>query len=43
MVGDLQRIVEYPKRGLQVAQDVPDSVMKSWSNLVQNGYTKHLL
>lgn len=43
MVGDMQRIVEYPKRGLQTTQQVPSGVLESWTRLVENGYTKHLI
>ena len=43
MVGDLQRIQEYPKRGFQIEQYVPDDVMQAWSLLVARGYTKHLI
>lgn len=43
MIGDLQRIREYPKRGFQVEQDIPDDVWEAYEALVQRGYTKHLL
>ena len=43
MVGDLQRIVEYPKLGFQIEQDVPDEVLDAWQKLVDMGYTKYFL
>jgi uncharacterized SAM-binding protein YcdF (DUF218 family) len=43
MVGDLQRIMEYPKRGLQSPQVVPSAVKQAWERLIATGYTKHLI
>lgn len=43
MVGDLQRIREYPKKGFQIKQDIPDAVWRGYEALVAVGYTKHLL
>ncbi len=43
MVGDLQRIIEYPKQGLQIEQDVPKDVMEAFNYLVGCGYTKRLV
>lgn len=43
MVGDLQRIREYPKRGFQIEQEIPDSVWGAYEELVRRGYVKHLL
>ena len=43
MVGDLQRIVEYPKRGLQSEQTIPSVVMDAYERLIAKGYTRHLL
>ena len=43
MVGDLQRIREYPARGFQVEQDIPDNVWKSFEELVSLGYDGHLI
>lgn len=43
MVGDLQRIREYPKMGFQVEQDIPDVVWDAYEALVAAGYTKHLI
>jgi len=43
MVGDLQRIREYPKRGFQIKQDIPNDVWQTWEELVKMGYTKYYL
>ncbi len=43
MVGDLQRIREYPKLGYQIEQEVPHDVWAAWEELVRRGYTDHLL
>jgi uncharacterized SAM-binding protein YcdF (DUF218 family) len=43
MVGDLQRIREYPKLGFQIAQDIPTSVWQAFEKMVEWGYTKHLI
>lgn len=40
MVGDLQRILEYPKRGFQIEQDVPEHVLEASKKLLSLGYTK---
>lgn len=43
MVGDLQRIREYPARGFQIAQDIPEDVWEAYEELVRAGYDKYLL
>ncbi len=43
MVGDLQRIKEYPKLGFQILQDIPEDVWQSYEQLVAAGYTEHLM
>ncbi len=43
MVGDMQRIIEYPARGFQVSQKVPVKAQKAYQFLIQAGYNKHLL
>jgi len=43
MVGDLQRIKEYPKLGYQIEQDIPSEVWEAFSNLVGLGFDKHLI
>lgn len=43
MVGDLQRINEYPKLGFQIEQEIPAEVWTAYEELVKRGYTNHLL
>lgn len=43
MVGDMQRILEYPKRDLQTRQDVPNDVMRAYNSLIGLGFTQHLI
>jgi len=43
MVGDLQRIREYPARGFQIPQHIPDDVWEAYGELVRAGYDKYLL
>jgi uncharacterized SAM-binding protein YcdF (DUF218 family) len=43
MVGDLQRMKIYPKKGFQIFQKIPDDVWNAYQELVRLGYTKHLL
>jgi uncharacterized SAM-binding protein YcdF (DUF218 family) len=43
MVGDLQRIKEYPARGFQIEQEIPDDVWQAYEFLVAQGYSKRLI
>ncbi|MBT4538738.1 hypothetical protein HOI26_00895 [Candidatus Woesearchaeota archaeon] len=43
MVGDLQRIKIYPDKGFQIFQDIPTDIWEAYQELVQLGYTKHLM
>ena len=43
MIGDLQRIQEYPKLGYQINQKIPDNVMQAFKELVSRGYDAHLI
>lgn len=43
MVGDLQRIKEYPALGFQVEQAIPDKVWENYERLVSMGFTHHLI
>jgi uncharacterized SAM-binding protein YcdF (DUF218 family) len=43
MVGDLQRIREYPSRGFQVYQEIPEEIWKAYQRLVELGFNKHLI
>jgi uncharacterized SAM-binding protein YcdF (DUF218 family) len=42
MVGDLQRILLYPAKGFQIAQEVPADVMDAYHALIKEGYDRHL-
>ncbi len=43
LVGDLQRIKEYPKRGFQIEQEIPADVWDAYLYLVDSGYTESLI
>jgi len=43
MVGDLQRIRDYPAKGFQIAQEIPEEVWQAYEKLVALGYTRHLI
>ena len=43
MVGDLQRIRDYPARGFQIPQTIPEEVQDAFEALVDLGYTARLL
>ena len=43
LVGDLQRIIVYPKLGFAVEQNVPDNVHKAYDRLLHAGYDSRLL
>ncbi len=43
MVGDFQRILEYPGLGYQIPQEVPDKVMQDYQYLVNAGFNRHVL
>src|SRR5687768_11610656 len=43
MVGDLQRIIEYPRKGFQIKQEVPEHVLSAYKTLIELGYDKHLM
>jgi uncharacterized SAM-binding protein YcdF (DUF218 family) len=43
MVGDTQRIREYPKKGFQIEQRIPEEVWSAYEELVKRGYTNHLI
>jgi uncharacterized SAM-binding protein YcdF (DUF218 family) len=43
MIGDLQRIRDYPSRGFQIEQEIPDDVWAAYTELVQAGYSDRLL
>ena len=41
-VGDLIRIKEYPARGFQIPQHIPDAVWQAGRRLIRAGYNSHL-
>lgn len=43
IVGDMQRIREYPKLGFQIEQDIPDEVWNAHQELVKLGFNKYLI
>jgi uncharacterized SAM-binding protein YcdF (DUF218 family) len=43
LVGDLQRVVEYPKQGFAVEQDVPAEVLAAYDRLIDAGFDSRLL
>lgn len=43
LVGDLQRVIEYPRRGFAVEQHVPAGVMDAYRRLMEAGFTSRLL
>lgn len=43
MVGDLQRIRDYPAKGFQIEQEIPAEVWQAYEQLLALGYTKHLI
>lgn len=43
MVGDMQRMREYPKLGYQIEQEIPDNVWHAYEELVKQGFHEHLV
>ena len=43
MVGDTQRIRLHAEHGYAIHQDIPDNVQAAYQQLVDAGYTKHLI
>lgn len=43
MVGDTQRIREYPAKGFQIPQEMPDEVWDAAQELIRRGHDKHLI
>ncbi|MFE5594598.1 YdcF family protein [Streptomyces sp. NPDC056549] len=43
LVGDLQRVIEYPKQGFTIAQDVPPNIHVAYEHLVRDGFTSRLI
>jgi uncharacterized SAM-binding protein YcdF (DUF218 family) len=43
LVGDLQRVIEYPARGFAVTQEVPAGVQAAYERLIAAGFTSRLI
>jgi uncharacterized SAM-binding protein YcdF (DUF218 family) len=43
IVGDFQRIIEYPKREFQTTQEIPTEIFNAYEKLIELGYTGHML
>ncbi|KJY42781.1 hypothetical protein VR41_06300 [Streptomyces sp. NRRL B-1568] len=43
LVGDLQRVIEYPKLGFAIEQDVPEDVHAAYQSLLDDGFDSRLL
>lgn len=43
LVGDLQRVIEYPKLGFAVEQDVPGDVHDAYERLLRTGFDSRLI
>ena len=43
MVGDLQRIREYPRRGFQIEQEIPAAVWQAYERLLALGFKQRLI
>ncbi|MEU5087521.1 YdcF family protein [Streptomyces sp. NPDC021356] len=43
LVGDLQRVIEYPKLGFAVEQQVPKDVHAAYETLIRDGFTSRLI
>ena len=43
MVGDFQRILEYPKLGFQTEQSVGDQARVAYAFLIKKGFDGHLM
>ncbi|MFD7911350.1 YdcF family protein [Streptomyces sp. NPDC059752] len=43
LVGDLQRVIEYPKLGFAISQDVPEDVYDAYESLMRDGFTSRVI
>lgn len=43
LVGDLQRVIEYPKLGFAIEQEVPEDVHAAYESLIRDGFTSRLV
>ncbi|MEU5158423.1 YdcF family protein [Streptomyces sp. NPDC020875] len=43
MVGDLQRVIEYPELGFAISQYVPEDVHAAYESLIRDGFTDYVI
>ncbi len=43
LMGDLERVIEYPKRGFAIEQPIPEGVHRAFDSLRAHGYDSWLL
>lgn len=43
LVGDLQRMIQYPKLGFQIEQEIPEDVLDAFNELVNLGFNNQLV
>ena len=43
MVGDIERIMNYPSKGFQKAYEIPEEVIRSYEVLLQAGFTHNMM
>jgi uncharacterized SAM-binding protein YcdF (DUF218 family) len=43
LVGDLQRVIEYPRLGFAIEQDVPQEVIDAYDRLIGDGFDSRLI
>ncbi|WP_030561177.1 YdcF family protein [Streptomyces aureocirculatus] len=43
LAGDLQRVIEYPKLGFAIEQEVPKDVHAAYESLIRSGFTSRLI
>jgi hypothetical protein len=43
LVGDLQRVIEYPRLGFAIEQDVPQEVLGAYERLLGDGFDSRLI
>ena len=41
LVGDTQRVIDYPQRGFQIPQELPADVLQAFEFLYQAGFSQH--
>ncbi|MFD2791948.1 hypothetical protein ACFS27_00125 [Promicromonospora vindobonensis] len=43
LVGDLQRVIEYPKLGFAIEQEIPEDAHAAYGYLARQGFTSRLI